>query len=141
VETVCKAGKYLTFRVGRQDFAMNIAFVRSILPVHQMKPIEANKWVCGFAAVSVREFPVVDLRAKLGIAPGSQGREPFIIVVETREKLVGFIADRVAEILGLRARDFRNGVVRSHGRARRVLEPGQVMTAEDWSAFGLSVRF
>jgi chemotaxis signal transduction protein len=136
VETVYKAGKYLTFRVGRQDFAMNIAFVRSILPVHQMKAIEANKWVCGFAAVGGREFPIVDLKAKLGIAPGSHGREPFIIVVDTGEKLAGFIADRVSEIL-----DLRNGVVRSHGRALRVLEPGQVMTAEDWPAFGLSVRF
>lgn len=119
---------------------MNIAFVRSILPVHQMKAIEADKWVCGFAAVSGREFPVVDLRAKLGIAPGSHGREPFIIVVDTGEKLAGFIADRVSGILDLRARDFRNGVPRTHGRARRVLEPAQVMTAEDWAAFGLNVR-
>jgi len=140
VDTVYKAGRYLTFRVARQDFAMNIAFVRSILPVHQMKAIEADKWVCGFAAVSGREFPVVDLRAKLGIAPGSHGREPFIIVVDTGEKLAGFIADRVSGILDLRARDFRNGVPRTHGRARRVLEPAQVMTAEDWAAFGLNVR-
>jgi chemotaxis signal transduction protein len=141
VETVCKAGKYLTFRVARQDFAMNIALVRSILPVHQMKAIEANKWICGFAAVSGREFPVVDLKAKLGIVRGPHGREPFIIVVDTGGGLVGFIADRVSEILDLRARDFRNGVVRSHGRPRKVLEPAQVMTMEDWSAFGLSVRF
>jgi chemotaxis signal transduction protein len=141
VETVNKAGKYLTFRVARQDFAMNIGFVRSILPVHQMKAIEANKWICGFAAVGGIEFPIVDLGAKLGIARGSLGREPFIIVVDTGAKLAGFIADRVSEILDLRTRDFRSGVLRTHGRARRVLEPGQIMTAEDWSAFGLSMRF
>jgi chemotaxis signal transduction protein len=137
VETVYKAGKYLTFRVARQDFAMNIAFVRGILPVHQMTPVAAHEWICGFAAVSGREFPVIDLRAKLGIAHGSQGREPFIIVVQAEDRLVGFIADRVSEILDLRARDFRNRVVRTHGRARQVLDPDQIMTTEDWSAFGV----
>jgi chemotaxis signal transduction protein len=140
VDTVFKAGKYLTFRVARQDFAMNIAFVRSILPVHQMTAIGDHGWLCGFAAISGREFPVIDLRAKLGIAQGSQGREPFIIVVETDEKLVGFIADRVSEVVDLRARDFRNGAVRSTGRVRRVLEPAQMMSEKDWSTIGLSLR-
>jgi chemotaxis signal transduction protein len=136
VEAIFKAGKYLTLRVARQDFAMNIAYVRSILPVHQMTAIAAHRWICGFAAISGRDFPVIDLRAKLGIPHGSHGREPFIIVVETGEKLVGFIADRVSEVLDLRPRDFRNGAVRTHGRARRLLEPGLIMTNEDWSAVG-----
>jgi chemotaxis signal transduction protein len=141
VETAFKAGKYLTFRVARQDFAMNIACVRSILPVHQMTKIDAHQWICGTAAIGGRDFPVIDLRAKLKIADGSHGREPFIVVVETEEGLAGFIADRVSEVLDLRLRDFRNGAVRTHGRARRVLEPVQIMQAEDWSAFDLSVRF
>jgi chemotaxis signal transduction protein len=138
VETEYKAGKYLTFRVARQDFAMNIASVRSILPVHQMTPIVTHEWICGFAAISGRDFPVLDLRAKLGIAPGSHGREPFIIVVQTEEKLVAFIADRVSEVLDLRVRDFKNGAVRTHGRVRRVLDPAQIMEAEDWSAVEFS---
>ena len=119
---------------------MNIAFVRSILPVHQMTAIAAHQWICGFAAISGRDFPVIDLRAKLGIAHGSHGREPFIIVVETGEKLVGFIADRVSEVLDLRPRDFRNGAVRTRGRPRRVLDPALIMTNEDWSAVGFGPR-
>jgi chemotaxis signal transduction protein len=130
VETVYQAGKYLAFRVARQDFAMNIASVRGILPVHQMSFKNAHPGVCGFASLSGHEFPVVDVRAKLGIAPGPRGREPFIIVVEIGEKLAGFIADRVSEVLDLRARDFQRGVIRSHGRARRVLEPGHILSRE-----------
>jgi chemotaxis signal transduction protein len=140
VETVYKAGKYLTFRVARQDFAMNIAFVRGILPVHQMTATDAPEFVCGFAAIGGHDFPVIDLRAKLEIAPGTHGREPFIIVVQTGEWLAGFIADRVSEILDLRARDFRNGALRTRGRVRRVLDPSEVMNAEDWSAVGSIVR-
>jgi chemotaxis signal transduction protein len=132
VETVFKAGKYLTFRVARQDFAMNIACVRGILPVHQMKAANAHPLVCGFAAIGGHDFPVVDLKAKLGIEPGVRGREPFIIVLEIGNRLAGFIADRVSEILDLRAWDFRTGAVRTHGRPRRVLEPVEVMKEEDW---------
>jgi len=135
VDTVHKAGKYLTFRVARQDFAMDTVFIRGILSVHQLTEAEAShQWICGFAMVGGRDFPVVDLRAKLGIAHGTHGREPFIIAVDTGERLAGFIADRVSEVLDLRARDFRNGTVRTQGRARRVLEPGQIMKEEDWSA-------
>lgn len=142
VETVYKAGKYLTFRVARQDFAMNIAFVRGILPMHQMTAIQApgELPICGFAAVGGSDFPVIDLRAKLGIPHGTHGREPFIIAVESEGRLVGFVSDRVSEVLNLRARDFHNGAVRGHGRPRRVLDPDRIMTAEDWSAFSSSLR-
>jgi chemotaxis signal transduction protein len=138
-----KAGKYLTFRVARQDFAIYASHVYGILPMHEMTALEtAHEWICGFAAVRGRDFPVVDLRAKLEIAHGSHGREPFIIVVqmeaETEGKLVGFVADRVSEVLDLRQRDFRNGALRGHGRPRRVLEPGQIMKKEDWSALVFS---
>ncbi len=109
---------------------MNIGFVRAILPLHQMVPAEGVSPVCGFAAVIGRDFPVIDLGTKLGIERGSPGREPFIIVVEVAEKLVGFIAERISEILELRARDFRNGAVK---RPRLVLDPSQIMTEEDWS--------
>jgi purine-binding chemotaxis protein CheW len=130
------AGKYLTFRVARQDFAVSADCVRGILPVHEMVALETpHNFVCGFAAVGGRDFPVVDLRAKLDIPHGSHGREPFIVVVETSGKLAGFIADRISEVLDLRPRDFRNGAVRGHGRPRRVLDPDQIMTSEEWAVF------
>ena len=53
--------------------------------------------------------------------------------MERDGKVVGFIADRVSEVLELRQRDFRNGAVRGHGRPRRVLEPEEIMTEADWA--------
>ena len=120
---------------------MSADCVRGILPVHEMVALETpHNFVCGFAAVGGRDFPVLDLRAKLDIAHGSHGREPFIIVVETCGRLAGFIADRISEILDLRTRDFRNNAVRGHGRPRRVLDPDQIMTPEEWAPSGLNVR-
>ena len=40
-EPVFKAGKYLTFRVARQEFAMDANFVRGILPMHEMHALDA----------------------------------------------------------------------------------------------------
>jgi chemotaxis signal transduction protein len=136
VENEYRPGKFLTFRVASRDFAMNIGFVRGILPMHQMVPAEiaGQVPVCGFAAVEGRDFPVIDLGAKLGIDPGIHGREPFIIVIESCEKLVGFVAERLSEILDLRARHFKNGMVITKGRPRQVLAPSQIMTDQDWSA-------
>ncbi len=138
METEFKAGKYLTFRVGRQDFAMNGACVRGILPVHQMTAAESDGLVCGFSVIGGRDFPVIDLPAKLGILPGLRGREPFIIVFEIEGRFAGFIADRVSEVVDLRVRDFRNGAIRSHGRPRRLLEPSQIIREEDWTALPLN---
>ncbi len=99
-----------------------------------------HNFVCGFATVAGRDFPVLDLRAKLDITHGSHGRGPFIIVVETGGRLAGFIADRISEVLELRSRDFRNGAVRGHGRPRRVLDPDQIMTPEEWAALAFNPR-
>jgi chemotaxis signal transduction protein len=142
---VHKPGKYLTFRVGRRDFVIGTDWVRGILPVHQIIAVETNRYanhlrICGFASLGTRDFPVIDLRAKLDIPHGSRGKEPFIVVVETDAmrkggRWAGFVADRVSEVLDLRQKDFRNGAVRTHGRPRRILAPDQIMSEKDWSAF------
>jgi purine-binding chemotaxis protein CheW len=124
---VYKAGKYLTFRVARQEFAMNAENVRAILPMHEMVTLDpVHHYVCGFASAGGRDFPVVDLRAKLGIPPASHGREPFIVGVEVEGKLTGFIADRVAELIEVRPRDLRKGALRGYGRPRRLLDPAAI---------------
>jgi chemotaxis signal transduction protein len=156
------SGQYLTFRVARQDFAMLTSRVRGILPAHDMIPIEAPQsanggpgttnsgpgpnnsgMICGVASLRGRDFPVVDLRGKLGIAHGSHGRQPCVIVVEVEigsgARLLGFVADRISEVLMLRDRDFRNGSVRLNGRARRVLDPDLILTEEELKSWNVSL--
>jgi hypothetical protein len=84
-------------------------------------------WTCGFAALKGRAFPVIDLRAKLGIEIGSTGRQPCIVVVEVSSRmgpqLAGFVADRLSEVVTARERDFIRGKLRGAGRPRQVLDP------------------
>lgn len=140
---VYKPGKYLTFRVARQDFAMRAACLHGILPMHEMVPLESpHEWICGFATAGALDFPVIDLRAKLRIPNARRGREPFIIVVrqecDAGGRLVGFIADRVSELIDLRLRDFRGGLARTQGRPRRVLEPHQIVKEEEWAKLSVN---
>jgi hypothetical protein len=44
--------------------------------------------------------------------------------------LVGFVADRVSEVLSIRERDITNGTVRVDGRARRLFEPDRLLSGE-----------
>jgi chemotaxis signal transduction protein len=156
------SGQYITFRVARQDFAMLASRVRGILPIHDLIPIETpppsgsgpelinsgpglsnSEMICGVASLRGRDFPVVDLRGKLGIAYGSHGRQPCMIVVEVESasgaRLLGFVADRISEVVTLRDRVFRNGSVRLNGRARRVLDPDLILTEEELKSWNASL--
>ncbi len=121
-------GQYITFRVARQDFAMETSRIRGLLPLHDMLPLDPPAgWVLGIAAIRGFDFPVVDLRGKLGIPQGSHGRQPCIIAAEVVSshgpQTVGFIADRISEVVTLRNHEIREGVVRTHGRRRRIFDP------------------
>jgi purine-binding chemotaxis protein CheW len=129
--------QYITFRVARQDFAMESARVRGLLPLHEVIPVESPQaWISGVAFIRGRDFPVIDLRRKLGLAHGTHGRQPCVVVVDVDgTHLLGFVADRVSEVLTPRQRDFQPGMIRVNGRMRRLLDPDQILTEEELLSF------
>jgi chemotaxis signal transduction protein len=134
VGAVLKSGPYLTFRVGRQDCAIEAGCVQAILPQHELVTMDVRKgWVYGYGSVHGREFAVVDLLGKLGIARGIHGREPLIVVVEAAGEfgpvLAGFLAQHVSEIVNAFERNFYKGSLRGFGRPRRILRPEEIMSA------------
>jgi chemotaxis signal transduction protein len=135
-----QAGRYLTFRVARIDFAIEAACLRGILPARDLEPVapspsltrRCGEWTCGFASIFAsfrgRDIPVVDLRGRLNLPHGTHGRHPCIIVVEIATPqggsiLAGFIADRIGNVVHPRERDFVHGKLRFSGRSLRVLNP------------------
>ncbi len=115
---------------------MTAACIRGILPVHDVTSLDPpHPWIAGVAAIRGHEFPVIDLRRKLGLAPGKHGRQPCVIVIEVAgPQLIGFIADRVSEVAAFRDRDFRDGSVRVNGRLRPVLDPKSILSQEELQA-------
>ncbi len=122
---------------------MEASCVRGILPAREMVPVGPldpqligyfSPWMSGFATLSGRDFPVIDLRAKLGLPDATLGRQPYILVVEVKTadgpRLAGFIADRVSELVQARGRDFHLGKLRLAGRPRQVLDPDSLLGIE-----------
>ncbi len=138
-----REGQYLTFRVARRDFAMEASCVRGILPARELVPVDTSspilvrtfsQWLIGFATLRGRDFPVIDLCAKLRLPHAAHGRQPYIVAVEVNSsdgpRLAGFIADRVCEVVRARQRNFHLGKLRLAGRPRLVLDPESLFTAE-----------
>jgi chemotaxis signal transduction protein len=105
-----RAGRYITFRIARLDFAIPADCVRRIYPLRETDRI-----------------PILDLRAKLGLPHASQSREPYVIAVEVEKRLVGFIVDRLCGMVKARERDFNLGKLCVSGRPREVLDPKRLI--------------
>lgn len=134
-----RSGAYLTFRVAHQEFVMRSARVRALLPAYEVIPLETPvSWICGVIAAGRRDCPVIDVRARLGLAPASPGRQPIVVVTDAASpdgmRLFGFVADRVSDVIQLRERDFRGEHARINGKLRRVFDPDLLLADEDlWS--------
>lgn len=149
-------GKYLTFRIRGQHFAIDSRWVRAILPVDQLHPVAKATAIVsptdrfsgpaaidptlllGHAVSGGQRIPVIDLARRLDLHSVASGREPFIVVIDVSggdglPQPAGFIADRVSEIVKARERDFREGKLRM-GRPRRVLWPEEILTLDEVEA-------
>ena len=121
---------------------MNLDRVRGIVPAKEMQKVEKpesglirffGNGMCGFASIRGRDFPVIDVRARLGLPAGRQGRQPCIVAVEIEtpegRRLAGFLADRISEIVHVRERDFHLGKLRLGGRPRVMFDPQSLLAA------------
>ena len=121
-----RSGEYLTFRVGRQEFAIEAGPVKAIIPAHDLLSADHPDpaWLAGESRLRGEPFPVIDLRLRLKLRHGISGRTPCIVVLNSG-KLIGFLADSVSEIIHARAHDFRNGKIRI-GRLRQIVPLSQL---------------
>jgi chemotaxis signal transduction protein len=126
-----RSGRYLGFRVGRQEFAIEAGPVKAIIPAHELMSAEHPdpEWLAGESSLRGESFPVIDLRLRLHLRPGISGRTPSIVVVrtvcpsgsvQTHGSLIGFLADSVSDVIHARAHDFRNGKIHI-GRPRQIV--------------------
>jgi chemotaxis signal transduction protein len=122
------AGKYLTFRVARQDFAIHVSHVKAVLPVREMAEARCARGLLGCILWRSAIVPVTDLRRKLHLT-AAPGRERYVMVVDASTprapRLAAFVADRITDVVAAREKDYRRGKLRI-GRPRRVLSPEEV---------------
>jgi len=90
----------VSFEVGNEEFAIEILAVQEII---RMMPITAVPHspaaVRGVVNLRGQVTPVVDLRTRFDLEPREHGQDSRIVVVEVGGHVLGFIVDRVNEVL------------------------------------------
>jgi len=93
----------VSFRIGREDFGVDILMVQEIIRLPEVTPIpNAPGFIVGVINLRGRIIPVVDLRQRLkipGNAPEGDSRKTRILIVEINSHVTGFIVDTVVGIL------------------------------------------
>jgi purine-binding chemotaxis protein CheW len=145
-----KEGKYLTFRLGREEYGVEILKVREIVGLMDITAVpRTSAHVRGVVNLRGKIIPVVDLRRKLGLPETASSRENCIIIVIVQsghgEVLVGLLVDAVNEVLWVgegevdplpdigdqEALDFVRGLAKVRGRVVILLDIDRVVRQQD----------
>jgi purine-binding chemotaxis protein CheW len=91
-------------RVAGQEFALDIMSVREIRGWSPPVPLpRAPAYVQGMTDLRGVVIPIIDLAARLGLAPTIAGPTSVVIVVEIRGQLAGLLVDGVSDLLDVEA--------------------------------------
>lgn len=142
--------QYLTFRLGTESFAIDVAKVREVLDMTAITPIPRTpELMAGVINLRGSVVPVVDLRQCLEMSKTENTRNTCIVVVEVEldgePTVIGALADSVEEVIdldssqiqpapriGMQVRvDFIRGMGRRESSFIMILDIDKVFTAEE----------
>lgn len=139
VSDSANAGKFLTFRLGEEEYGVEILRVREIIGLIDITPLPRTpSFVKGIINLRGKIIPVIELRRKFGLNSVEFTDETCVIVMEatdaeeTEQFQIGVIVDTVSEVLDI-ARDSIEPAPR-FGHALNtdfILGMGKVKTADE----------
>ncbi len=103
---ITETSQYLTFKLGAELFAINVAQVREVLELSQITKVPtAPSYMRGVVNVRGQATPVVDLRLRFGLPKGEDTVHTRVIVMELEldgePTVLGGAADSVHEVIEL----------------------------------------
>ena len=108
-----RAGKYLIFHLGAEEFGTEVLKVREIMGLQDITSIpQVPAYVKGVLNLRGKVIPVIDLRLKFGMPPEDYTPRTCIIVMHSHQTeedaTIGMIVDGVVEVLNLTAADIED---------------------------------
>ena len=106
MSALTQSTQYITFRLGDELFAINVAQVREVLALTEITKVpSAPAYMRGVVNVRGSAIPVVDLRRRFGLPPTAETVNTRILVleleIEGEAAVIGGIADSVNEVIEL----------------------------------------
>ena len=136
-----RAGKYLAFQLGKEEYAIRVLKVREIIGVQEITTVpQTPDYIRGVFNLRGKVIPVVDLQRKFGFATTENNARTCIVVVEVasagRVMLMGILVDAVSEVRNIAAGDIEDtpdfgrdvsvpyllGVAKSKGQVNLLLD-------------------
>lgn len=97
-----------TFRIGGEDYAIDIMRVREIIHPLPITPVpRAPAFVEGVVRLRGEVIPVLDVRRRLGVPPAPLSRKGRFLVVNVAGRRIGLVVDEVCEVLRMPRSDIR----------------------------------
>ena len=95
--------QFVSFRIGEEEFGVDILMVQEIIRVPPITPIpNADRSILGMINLRGRIIPVIDLRQRLSIRSrngNETNKKTRILIVEMNKHVTGFIVDSVSEVM------------------------------------------
>ena len=100
------AGKYLTFKLGAEEYGLEILKVQEIIKMMEITKVPRTPdFVQGVINLRGKVISVVDLRLKFGLEPKDTTDKTCVIVVQIRAAsstlITGITVDEVSEVLDI----------------------------------------
>lgn len=145
-----RAGKYLTFRLGAEEFGVRVDKVREIMGVQEITAVpQTPVYLKGVINLRGKVIPVVDLRLKFGLEEIEYTHRTCIIVVQVTGSAgavqLGLVVDAVSEVLNLAGADIEDtpdfgeklstpfilGMAKLKGKVKILLDIDRVISAHE----------
>lgn len=145
-----RAGKYLTFMIGKEEFGVGVLKVREIMGIQDITAMpQTPPYMKGVINLRGRVIPVIDLRLKFALPSIDYTERTCIIVVQVRSGTallpMGIVVDEVSEVLTMSPGDIEDtpdfganngasyilGMAKLKGKVKILLDIDQVLTSQE----------
>jgi purine-binding chemotaxis protein CheW len=101
-QEIAACGEYLTFRLGAEEYGIDILRVQEIRSYEAPTRIaNAPAFLKGVVNLRGVIVPIIDLRLKLGCPSAEYNDFTVVIVLNVRSRIVGAVVDSVSDVLEL----------------------------------------
>lgn len=102
------AQEYLTFTLGREEYAIDILRVQEIRGYDQVTAIaNAPAFIKGVINLRGAIVPIVDLRIKFNLAEISYDQFTVVIILNVGRRIVGAVVDSVSDVIALSGEEIK----------------------------------
>lgn len=154
-----RAGKYLTFQLGNEEFGIRVLKVREIMGMQEITAVpQTPAHVKGVINLRGKVVPVVDLRLKFSMAAAEYTQRTCIIVTQVQSEgstvMVGIVVDGVSEVLNLTGQEIEDtpdfgdeagvryllGMAKVKGKVKILLDIDQVLSTQELTSLGAMLQ-